>query len=229
MGIEVTSHLAGMTYCVYVKGIASGGAFVDEYCRQQYLVRLFNALKPYQVKLHAYTVLENEAYLLMTPQSSSGLSSVMNAIQKSFGEYYQNRFERCSSPLSKNILASAVSGYKLTLDCQKLIERLAVDAGLSNIVGLWQWSSYTANGFGCTPWYLSKHKHCLSFMASSLRAYPSYREFIASPLEPRYRDYLLARIRSGNTITKKTPGRVGIVATKTVSCEPGVRNCLALG
>ncbi len=229
MGIQSARHVAGSTYCVHMRGIASGGAFVDEYCRQQFLVRLFSALKPYQVKLHAYTVLENEAYLLVTPTLSTGLSAMVSAVQGSFGEYYQTRFERDSIPISKTIRASEVSGYELTLDCQKFIERLALDVGLSDLVGTWQWSSYTANGFGCRPQYLTLHRHYLSFLAEKLRPYPDYRGYIAAPLEPKFHAYLLSRIRSGKQITKRIGVRKGIVTRKIVRRVSNPTKNLVLG
>jgi hypothetical protein len=229
MGIHDTRHLAGATYCVYVQGISSGGAFVDKYCRQQYLTRLFNALKPYQVSLHAYTVLENEAFLLMTPKMSSGLSALVAALHTSFGEYYQTRFERDSIPISKNITASEVSGYELTLDCQKFIERLAVDVGLSDQIGTWQFSSYTANGFGCRPESLAQHRHYLAFLTKAAGLYPSYREYIGAPMDPKYRAYLLSRIKTGNSIAKKIRVHEGAVATKIRRWQSGSTKRLVLG
>jgi hypothetical protein len=229
MGIQGTRHLAGSTYCVHMQGIASGGAFVDEYCRQHFLIRLFSALQPYQVKLHAYTVLENEAYLLVTPSLRTGLSAMVSAVQANFGEYYQTRFERNSIPISKNIRASEVSGYELTLHCQKFIERLALDIGSSDLVGTWQWSSYTANGFGCRPRYLTLHKHYLRFLAEKLRPYPGYRSYIAAPLEPKFHAYLLSRIRSGKPITKRIGVRKSTVTRKTVHRESDPTKNLILG
>ena len=220
MRIEATRHLPGMTYCVYVRGIASGGAFIDTYCRQHFLTRLINLLEPYQVKLHAFAILENEAFLLMTPQSGSGLTAVMNTTQKYFGEYYQTRFERDSVPLSKTILASEVKGYDFTLDCQKLIERLEVDTGLSKDVGLLKCSSYSSNAFGCRPEYLCPHRYCLRFLAENRFAYSKYRDFISTPLADAYRAYLLARIKSGQPIAKKRSSQPIIAMKKLKRWKP---------
>jgi hypothetical protein len=229
MGIHETRHVAGTTYCVYVQGISSGGAFVDKYCRHQYLTRLFNALKPYQVDLHAYTVLENEAVLLMTPKMSWGLNGVMMALHGSFAEYYQTRFERDSMPISKNVRVSEVGGYELTLDCQKFIERLALDEGISDQVGTWHFSSYTANGFGCRPGSLAQHRYYLDFLNKVPRPYPCYREYIEAPMDPKYRAYLLSRIKSGKSITKKTRGPKGAVATKIRYWQSDPTEQLVLG
>lgn len=229
MGIQAIRHLAGSTYCVYVQGTASGGAFIDEYCRQQYLTRLFSALRPYQVKLHAYSVLENEAYLLMTPKLSTGLGALISAVQKGFAEYYQARFERDSTPISKNIRASEVCGYKLTLDCQKFIERLAVDSGVSELVGTWQWTSYTANGFGCRPEYLTQHRHCLRFLAENDCPYPSYRDYVAKPLDPKYFAYLLTRIKSGRPIAKQARASTRVATRKIAQWESDPTKCLVIG
>lgn len=222
MGIEATRHLPSMTYCVYIRGIATGGAFSDTYCRQQYLTRLINLLEPYQVKLHAFTILENEAFLLMTPQSSSGLTGVLETTQKYFGEYYQTRFERDSSPISKTIWASEVKGYRFTLDCQKLIERLEVDTGLSNSMGSWQCSSYSSNAFGCKPQYLSPHRHLLRFLAENGHAYSGYREFISMPIPSPYYSYLLTRIKSGQPIAKKRATRASIAMNRVKRCKPSL-------
>jgi len=228
MGIHVTRHLPGATYCVYVQGTASGGAFMDKYCRQYFLTRLFNVLHPFRVQLHAYAVLENEAYLLITPQLSSGLGAVMSALQLSFGEYYRMRFDRETAPISKNITSSEVSGYAHTLDCHKFIERLAVDVGLSDLVGTWEWTSFSTNGFGCKSKHLTQHRHFRQFLSQRERPYPSYREFLASPLDSKYHAYLNSRIKSGEPITKKKRRQEKTVARKVVKWESNPTNSLTL-
>lgn len=222
MGTQIVNHVPGASYCVYIEGVASGGAFIDKYCRQQYLIRLLNALRPYQVNLHAYTILRSEAYLLLTPQSRTGLSALLGAVRQSYSEYYQTRFERDSFPLSSNIRASQVNGYQLVIDCQKFIERLDVERGLREHTGLWHWSSFTANGFGTRPFSLSQHKHYRRFLDEHENPYLCYREYVSEPMDSKFQAYLTARIRSGLPIAKrpKLKGKAVVTKTKVWEADP---------
>lgn len=219
---------AGQTYCVYLYGEACGGAFLDKYCHQYFIRRLFNGLKPYQVELHAYSLLVNEVYLLVTPRSSTGLASLIASLGESYTKYFQERYERGSRPLAKNMRISRVVGGQLTLDCQKYIERRVLDTGICQHAGAYAWSSYSANSFGCRSDFVSPHATFTDYLKAQKSPYKHYREYISSPFISNYLLFIDSKIRSGKDLTKKRVPLTGPVVKKRIVKKPIVKKWAAL-
>lgn len=211
---------AGQTYCVYLNSDACGGGFVDDYCQRYFLTRLVNALRPFHVQLHAYAILNKEAYLLLTPGSATGLYALLNSVDENYTEYYQQRFERDSTPIKKNFGISRVDGKALALDCQKYIERRPLDCGLRQHAGAYEWSSYSANSFGCRSPYITPHKGFSGFLSSSTSPYRRYRELIATPFISNYLSYIDLQIKSGRPIAKRSVATPKPLASKRKLHEP---------
>jgi len=194
---------AGQTYCVYLKGKACGGAFLDKYCHRFFILRLFNGLKPFQVELHSYTLLANEVYLLVTPTSSTGLDCLIRSVRNSYTKYFQERYERESSPLAKSMSVSRVVGSQLILDCQKYIERRVLDTGIRQHAGAYEWSSYSANSFGCRSGFVSPHVTFVNYLKERESPYKHYREYISTPFMGNYLSFIDSKVRSGKDLTRR--------------------------
>jgi len=220
--VQITQKVtAGQTYCVYLEGNACGGAFLDKYCHRFFILRLFNGLKPFQVELHAYALLANEVYLLVTPKSSTGLGSLIRSVSDNYTKYYQERYDRESNPLAKSMKISRVVGSLLTLDCQKYIERRVLDTGIRQHAGAYEWSSYSANSFGCRSDFVSPHVMFVNYLKIQKSPYKKYREFISSPFINNYLLFIDAKIRSGRDLSRRRIPltRPVVKKRKMVECE----------
>lgn len=203
MATRANAVSAGKTVCVYLKGTACSDAFIDDYCFRFFLLRLFNGLNPFQVELHAYAVFPNEGFLLVTPRTSTGLASLISSISESYNCYFDERFERQSSPIGHHVLICETGGQALTLDCQKYIERQALEQGLRQHAGAYQWSSYTANSFGCRSKFIKPHNAFREYLGAGNNRLSTYRDFIAAPFNSNYLSYLDRQLKSGNAVAKK--------------------------
>ncbi|MFK7863505.1 MAG: hypothetical protein AB8B95_04665 [Pseudohongiellaceae bacterium] len=193
---------ATKSYCVYFKGAACSDAFIDDFCLKYFQLRLCNGLQPYKVKLHAYALLANEGFLLVTPATSTGLGQLMKALSKDYNSYFSKRFERESSPIGNNFMVTPLDGDKLILDCQKYIERRVLDEGLRQHAGAYQWSSYTANSFGCRSNFVTPHLAFSDYLHQLSNPYKAYREFIAQPFVDNYLAYIDRQVKSGKALAK---------------------------
>lgn len=222
MANKLSTVTGGATYCVYLKGVACSDAFIDDYCLKYFLIRLCNGLKPFQVKLHAYGMFSNEGYLLVTPTTSTGLGLLIKSICETYNSYFSQRFERESLPLGNCIKIVPVNGNKLTMDSQKYIERKVLDEGISAHAGAYEWSSYTANSFGCRSRMVTPHPAFRRYLNISTNSYKTYREFIAEPFNCSYLAYIDRQVKSGRPIAKgrmpaSAPVRVRRVAIERYS------------
>ena len=194
----------GHSYCLTITGNCCGDAFIDDACYQFYLLRMLNSLHIFKLQLHAYLLLPNTIYLLLSPECQYGLTGLLDHCNKSYTGYFRSRFQRDSSPLSKQYTLSLVQGHELSLDCQKFVERRVLDLGVREHAGAYRWSSYCINSFGARSRYLMPLPAQTSFLKEGPDPYRRYRDFVAEPFPRGYLDYLNHRIESSQPISKRS-------------------------
>ncbi len=161
-----------------------GAAFFDEACFDYYQLRMLHCLKVYQMQLHAYVLLPDAAWLLLTPGRPKSMFSMLDFINGCYSEYFNDRFERDGAVFRNRPFVAVIDSAKLLLDCQKMIERWPLAKGVVEHPGLYRWSSYSANAFGGRSRFIVRHRHFDEFIASTANPMERYREFIASPFAP---------------------------------------------
>ena len=159
--------------------------FFDSACYQFYLLRLFHSLPFYQVQLHAYLLLPDRIWLLLTPRTTKSVAALMSAVNKAYAEYFSIRFNRHPRQWrrthSQRVLASSAE----VLECQKLIERTPIELGLVGHAGAWRWSSYGLNAFGGDAGFLARHPVVVKFFRRYSDPGQHYRAYINDTLKPR--------------------------------------------
>ena len=179
-------HPAASTWFIVHRGKVQGTAFFDETCRDYFQLRLLNCLKVYNVQLHAYTLLPNEAWLLLTPSMPKSMFSMLAFVNDCYSEYFNERFARNRAVFQSRPFLAIVDNAQLFLDCQKMIERWPLASGAVDHPGLYRWSSYTANAFGGRHQFLTRHPWFDQYIATTESPLERYREFIAEPFDPAH-------------------------------------------
>ena len=174
-------HPAASTWFIVYRGKVQGAAFFDEACQDYFQLRLLNSLKVYQVKLHAYTLLPNEAWLLLTPGMPKSMFTFLDFVSRCYSEYFNERFGRNIAVFQSRPFMAIVDSSQLFLDCQKMIERWPLASRAVDHPGLYRWSSYTANAFGGRHKFLTRHPWFEQYIAATESPMERYREFIAEP------------------------------------------------
>ena len=99
-------------------------------------MRLLNCLKVYHVQLHAYALLPNEAWLLLTPGMPKSMFSLLDFVNDCYSEYFNERFERNIAVFQNRPFLAIMDSAQLFLDCQKMIERWPFASGAVDHPGL---------------------------------------------------------------------------------------------
>ncbi len=160
-----------------------GPAFFDEACHDYFQLRLLNCLKVYKVRLHAYALLPNEAWLLLTPGMPKSMFSLLDFVNECYSEYFNERFDRNTAVFQRRPFLAIIDSAQLFLDCQKMIERWPLASGAVDHPGLYRWSSYGANAFGGRHQFLTRHRWFEQYIAATENAMERYREFVAEPFQ----------------------------------------------
>ena len=174
---------AGRTWFLVNRATVQGTAFFDEACRDYFQLRLLNCLKVYQVRLHSYVLLPNEAWLLLTPGMPKSMFSLLDFVNGCYSEYFNARFERNIAVFQDRPFLTVIDSARLFLDCQKMIERWPLASGAVDHPGLYRWSSYAANAFGGRARFLTRHRWFEQYIATTESPMERYREFIAAPFD----------------------------------------------
>ena len=123
-------------------------------------------LKQYSVKfevaVHAWVLMTNHVHLLCTPGSPSAISNMMQALGRSYVQYFNRAYQRTGTLWEGRFRSSLVQQEAYLLELYRYIELNPVRAGMVNDPADYTWSSYQCNALGKKTELLKPH---LLFMA----------------------------------------------------------------
>jgi len=157
-----------------------------------YLECLGEALRKYDVRVHAYILMTNHAHLLMTPETETGVGRVMQSVGRRYVQHFNNLYERSGTLWEGRYRSSLVQDQHYLLTCHSYIELNPVRAGVVNDPGDYLWSSFASNALGSADPLLTPHPEYLSLGRSDAERRSAYRRltgtFIQSELLETIRD-----------------------------------------
>lgn len=168
--------------------------FFDDACYQFYLRRLFHSLGFFQVTLHAYALLPDQIWLLVTPRTRFAARALLVSVNRAYGEYFNTRFSRRCKPWSSPLHQIPAQTAGEVLVCQKLVECEPLNSGCVQQVGSWRWSSYAINAFGSKHRFVTRHPAVSAFLQQAPDPGSAYREYVRSRFARGQYEYLRTRI-----------------------------------
>ena len=91
--------MRALTYFVGFDSASFGIQLYDDACRADFLNRLFESIKRHSSQLHAYALLADHAWLLVSPSSHWPLASLIGQVKEAYLLYFNQRFRRSSRRL----------------------------------------------------------------------------------------------------------------------------------
>lgn len=190
-------HLSGQTYFVFHENRSGLSSFFDDACCQFFLNRLFNSLRQFHVRIHAYCITPDAVFLLLTPNTPTAISNLLKSVTSQYLDYYRCRFDRQPTGICSSFRSCLILGDRAVLDTQKFVERAPLMRGLCLHAGVHFWSSYCSHAFGSAFSALHQHPSINSYLAKSKHGLRDYRDFIASPFTPERRQQVESRLLEG--------------------------------
>ncbi|WP_208738801.1 transposase [Phytopseudomonas daroniae] len=141
-------YLPGVPAHVVQRGNNRSACFFHDEDYQFYLTVLGDALKRYRVQLHAYVLMTNHVHLLMTPESETGISRVMQHLGRMYVLYVNRIYRRSGTLWEGRHKASLINADEYLLTCYRYIEMNPVRAGMVEAPEEYRWSSYRWHGWG---------------------------------------------------------------------------------
>lgn len=142
MGRVARLVLPGCVHHIYQQGNNNQPVFIDDEDKAFYLEHLREGSREYQVDIHAYALLENCLYLLVTPQTETGLARMMQWMGRCYVPYFNHKYNRSGTLWEGRFRTSIVETDQWLMRCGRFIEMRPVMAGMAEDPNEYRWSSY---------------------------------------------------------------------------------------
>ena len=113
--------------------------------------------RKYHVAIHAWVFMTNHVHLLVTPETSDGVSKMMQALGRHYVRYFNFTYKRTGTLWEGRFKSCVVDAEDYLLICHRYIELNPVRAGMVDSPADYAWSSYMANGFGRKSKLVTSH------------------------------------------------------------------------
>ncbi|MBI1214334.1 MAG: transposase [Alphaproteobacteria bacterium] len=130
------------------RGHSRAAVFFCEDDYSYYLECLQGAAERYGCALHGWCLMTNHIHLLATPETKTGLSSMMQMIGRLYVRHVNKRERRSGALWEDRFKVSLVGAEDYLLACMRYIEMNPVRARMVKKPEDYKWSSHAANALG---------------------------------------------------------------------------------
>jgi putative transposase len=134
--------VSGHVHHVLQRGNNKQVIFLDDDDYRFMLALLAEHAARQKVAIHAYVLMPNHFHLLLTPQTGSGLSSMMQAVGRRYVQYFNRRHQRSGTMWEGRYRATLLQPERYLLDSTIFIDLNPVRAGLAAQALDYPWSSH---------------------------------------------------------------------------------------
>jgi putative transposase len=145
-----------------------------------YLENLKSACSMHHVAVHAYVLMTNHVHLLMTPETTEGISSVMQSLGRRYVQHINQAYGRSGTLWEGRHKSCPVDAESYLLACYRYIESNPVVARMVDHPGAYPWSSYRANAYGEADELITPHPLYLQLGLSAPVRQTNYRELFSA-------------------------------------------------
>ena len=176
--------LPGYVQHVIQRGNNRDVIFVDDSDYQVYRDRLEQACEQFGCAVHAYVFMTNHVHLLMTPQTSTAISQVMQSLGRVYVQYFNYRYRRTGTLWEGRFKATLIDSDRYLFACHRYIELNPVRAGMVRSPADYPWSSYGHNARGTPDTLVTTHAHYRALAATTEERCNVYQALFTDALSP---------------------------------------------
>lgn len=132
----------GYPHHVIQRGNNRQPIFVDAADREHMLALLAEYAPQFKVAIHAYVLMGNHVHLLATPETDTGLPSLMQALGRRYVRYFNDRHGRTGTLWEGRYRSTVIESDRYLLACMVYIDLNPVRAGLVGQARDYPWSSH---------------------------------------------------------------------------------------
>ncbi len=174
--------------------------FFDDADYKAYLNWLKIAADKYNCKIHSYVLMTNHVHLLVTPETSEGLSRLFQYVGRFYVSYINKTYGRTGTLWEGRYKSNIVEDEYYLLNCSRYIELNPVRAGMVKSPDRYCWSSYKTNALGLADSLLTPHPLYLQLGSNDGIRQLAYQGLFKTSFDIRILDDLRACLQSGTPL-----------------------------
>ena len=165
--------------------------FFDKEDYAYFLDCLEKSARQYQCEVHAYTLLETEIHILVTPRIQGGVSQMMQSLGRRYVQYVNHKYHRSGTLWEGRYKSTLVDAAGYLITCYRYIESLAVEKGLADAVENYPWSSYMNHAQGKESALLTEHSMFGELGENEDASRQQYRELFRYEIDPGTKKHII--------------------------------------
>jgi putative transposase len=134
--------LPGQPHHVIQRGNNRQVIFLSAADRQYMIELLSEGASKFDVAVHAYVLMYNHFHLLVTPNTATGLSLMMQAVGRRYVRYFNDRQHRSGTLWEGRYRSTVIQTERYLLACMVYIDLNPVRAGMVELARDYLWSSH---------------------------------------------------------------------------------------
>ena len=150
-------NLPGVPQHVVQRGNNRQSCFFAAQDYAVFLDKLKEYAEKYRVAVHAYVLMTNHVHLLMTPETATGVSQLMQSMGRYYVRYVNQTYRRTGGLWEGRFKSTLVDAESYLLLVSRYIEMNPVSAGMVKHPADYPWSSYQGNALGKPIALLTPH------------------------------------------------------------------------
>lgn len=177
--------LPGIPQHVIQRGNNRQPSFASDQDMAAYAHWLNEYARRHQVAIHAWVFMTNHVHLLVTPQTRTGVSAMMQSLGRQYVRYFNHTYRRTGTLWEGRYRSSPVEAESYLFICQRYIELNPVRAGMVDDPGEYGWSSYRSNGLGVQANLRTPHPLYLALGKTTGSRCEAYRKLFEDHLDAK--------------------------------------------
>ncbi len=145
--------------------------FVTDTDREFYLEVLLESCRRFECRIHAYVLMTNHVHFLLTPDTPSAISQVMQSVGRRYVQYFNYSYRRTGTLWEGRYKSTLIDTEKYLLTCHRYIELNPVRARMVDAPSEYRWSSHRHNALGQYDPVVTPHE-----LYEALGSTDSYRQ-----------------------------------------------------
>ncbi len=137
----------------------------------------------YGCAVHAYVLMTNHVHLLVTPQTSDGISRLMQSLGRRYVQYINYTQQRTGTLWAGRYKAVPLDSETYLMICHRYIELNPVRAAMVTRPGDYRWSSYAHNAQGKTDELIRDHALYQALGKEPVARRAAYRSLFRSAID----------------------------------------------
>ena len=164
-----------------------------------YLQTLKQACLKYHSQLHAYVLMTNHVHLLITPNSESGISVLMQYVGRIYVRYFNDLYKRTGTLFEARFKSTVIDSERYLLICYCYIELNPVRASMVQKAEEYPYSSFACNAQGIDDDLIKPHFLYLELGNNQTQRLENYQAIIQNGLTIKTTNFI--RDSSNKSIT----------------------------